>query len=63
MGDIGYLCDSEEEMLDQMFSILAAFPAERYQAQRENILRARSIFEPATLAPQLRAIVSACERQ
>jgi hypothetical protein len=63
LGDIGYLCDSYEEMEDIARSILMEFPFERYQRQCENIVRGRSIFEPSTIAPQLRAIVTACENR
>jgi hypothetical protein len=57
MGDIGYLCDSPDEMGDVIASILAEFPMGRYRKQQENILRERRIFEPETLAPKLREIV------
>lgn len=57
MGDIGYLCDSYEEMRDILFSILAEFPGPRYRRQQENILKGRRIFEPETLAPKLREII------
>jgi hypothetical protein len=57
MGDIGYLCDSYEEMRGVILAILKEFPLTRYRKQCENILRGRRIFEPQELAPQLRAIV------
>jgi hypothetical protein len=56
MGDIGYLCDTYEEVYEVTTSILSNFPEERYQMQCENILRERRIFEPGTLAPQFRSI-------
>ena len=59
MGDIGYLCDSYEEMRNIVLSILREFPLARYQQQCENIRRGRRIFEPQALAPRLRAIVAA----
>lgn len=62
MGDIGHLCDTYEEMLEVILALDREFPAARYRSQCENILRGRGIFEPATLAPQLRAIVDECER-
>jgi hypothetical protein len=61
MGDIGYLCDNYAEMLEAVRGIISEFPAERYQRQVENIQRGRAIFQPETLAPQLRDIISACE--
>ena len=57
MGDIGYLCDSYEEMRSLIPSILRDFPLVRYKQQCENILEGRKMFEPQALAPQLRAIV------
>lgn len=59
MGDIGYLCDTYEEMQDVIRSILREFPLGRYRQQCENIRRGRHIFEPQALAPRLRAIVAA----
>ena len=57
MGDIGYLCDTYEEMRDVMISVLNEFPFARYRQQCENIRHGRRIFEPQVLAPQLRAII------
>ena len=57
MGDIGYLCDSYQEMRSVILSILKEFPLARYQRQCENILQGCKIFEPQVLAPQLRAII------
>jgi hypothetical protein len=60
LGDIGYLCDSYEEMRDLVLSLAHEFPAERYQQQCANILAGRRLFEPATLAPKLRNILNGC---
>jgi hypothetical protein len=57
MGDIGYLCETVEEVKQTIESIVREFPAERYRRQCGNILGGRKIFEPASLAPQLRRIV------
>ncbi len=62
MGDIGYLCDSYDEMREVLLSLAAEFPRERYARQCRNIIQGRSLFEPATLAPNLRAILDAGER-
>jgi hypothetical protein len=62
MGDIGYLCDSRDEMRDLLRSLATEFPAERYARQCEHIIRGRSVFEPATLAPKLRTIMDTCEQ-
>jgi hypothetical protein len=56
MGDIGYMCDSLEEMLDVIRSLAESFPAERYRQQCVNILKGRCLFEPQTLVPRLREI-------
>jgi hypothetical protein len=56
MGDIGYLCDSYEDVVRTATSILRDFPKERYQQQVENILRERHIFSPKFLAPRFRQI-------
>lgn len=61
MGDIGYLCDSYQEIRSVILAILKEFPLVRYQRQCENILHGRRIFEPQVLAPQLRAIVDDIE--
>jgi hypothetical protein len=60
MGDIGYLCDSYEEMVDTIKSIIMEFPSVRYEHQVENIRKGRVIFKPKTLAPRLREIVDSC---
>ena len=62
MGDIGYLCDSYDEMRDQLQSLATEFPKERYARQCVNIIQGRGLFEPTTLAPKLRAIMDAYER-
>jgi hypothetical protein len=61
MGDIGYLCNSHEEIEDMARSLVAKFPRERYLEQCRNIVRGRSIFEPAIVGNQLRTIVESCE--
>ena len=57
LGDVGYLCDSYDEMRDLLLRLATDFPAERYREQCGNILAGRRLFEPAVLAPQLRTIV------
>jgi hypothetical protein len=59
LGDIGYLCDSYDQVRDVVFSVLREFPQGRYREQCANILRGRRMFEPEVIAPQLRAIVAA----
>ena len=56
LGDVGYLCDSLEEVQEVVESLLRRFPIERYRAQRRAALLGRRIFAPQTLAPRLREI-------
>lgn len=56
MGDIGYLCDTYEDLVETVNSILCDFPKDRYSQQIENILRGRYIFSPEFLAPKFRQI-------
>jgi len=58
MGDIGYLCEDEEEMTGTVSRIAAGGPeAEaRYLAQRRNIIAAREIFNPRRVANELRRL-------
>jgi hypothetical protein len=53
MGDIGYLCESYEEIKELILSILANKPNERYRVQRFNILNGREQFSPMVVGPQL----------
>lgn len=61
MGDIGYLCDSYNEVRDVVFSILQSFPEDRYRRQCDNIVRGRGLFEPQNLAARLRVIIAEAE--
>lgn len=53
MGDIGYLCESYEEIKEQILSILANKPKERYKVQQCNILNGREQFSPMQVSSQL----------
>lgn len=57
MGDIGYLYKDYPEMVDIVKGLIEDHPAERYARQRENIIRGRSLFEPSTVADDLRLII------
>ena len=57
MGDIGYLCDSIDEMICIIKSIIIEFPSERYIRQVENIEKGRLILTPKYLAPKLKEIL------
>lgn len=59
MGDIGYLCNSYEEMLETTVSIAREFPAQRYREQCRNIQRHRADFTPPRLVYQMREITTA----
>jgi hypothetical protein len=57
LGDIGYRCADEQEMLDVVRSLSAHVPEERYRAQCAAILAGRRMFEPPAVAASLRTIV------
>ena len=63
MGDIGYLCDSYEEMVQTVRRVMSAFPRERYLRQVANIRKGRAIFEPAALAAQLQEMTRGRQRR
>jgi hypothetical protein len=55
MGDIGYLCDSYQEMVGVVRSLLQAPRPGRYRSQCDNIRENRAIFSPELVATRLRA--------
>ncbi len=57
MGDIGYLCDTYEDVRRTMESVASAFPSVRYRQQQLNMLAGRKLLEPERVAAQLRASV------
>ena len=59
MGDIGYLCDSLDEVTACIKRILVEPPTERYARQVDNIVKGRAIFSPEAAAPKLRQVL--CE--
>ena len=62
MGDIGYLCDSYEDVRDCIRSVMREFPLSRYAQQRRTILLMRHMFEPAAVSPRLYMIVNEVRR-
>lgn len=54
MGDIGYLCDTFEDVVSTISGILDDFPLARYKQQIENIKKGRVIFEPENLRNKLK---------
>ncbi|HUX95583.1 MAG TPA: hypothetical protein VMV47_07605 [Bacteroidales bacterium] len=57
MGNIGFLCDTEEEMEQVILRIIKDYPESEYKEQCENILNGRKIFDPKYLAPILKSIL------
>ena len=55
MGDIGYLCDTLDEVHQRTREICARFPKSHYLAQREQIRKGREAMAPASVAQGLRA--------
>ena len=58
LGDVGYLCDTREELFACVLDITTNPPAQRYAVQQQNLLRGRELFTPAAIAPALRQIAS-----
>jgi len=63
MGDIGFLCDGYEQMLQTATSVVNEFPHDRYRQQCANVLSGGRVFHPDALAPSLRAIVDVCRQE
>jgi len=61
LGNIGYLCDSVEEVENRVAALIDDFPAGTYAEQTAAIVDRRSLFEPATQAPNLRAIIQSIQ--
>lgn len=57
MGDIGYLCADYEEIKETVARILEERPAERYLAQRENILKGREKIGVASIGRALKSFL------
>src|SRR5271157_379715 len=57
LGDIGYLCEDVDEVERVVLDIINDRPAERYLAQKRNILEARKRFDHALLGARLREII------
>lgn len=62
MGDIGYLCDTMDDVRSCIRAVLIDFPASRYMDQCTNIFTMRHIFEPATISTRLSAEVEEIRR-
>jgi hypothetical protein len=62
LGDIGYLCESLDEMVVTARTIASDPPVDRFVTQCRNIIAGRQIFAPASVAVELRAIVDEMNR-
>jgi hypothetical protein len=63
MGDIGYLCDTPEQMIETIGAIIREFPEERYNKQVANIIRGRAKFAPQAVGHRLRTAVDVATRK
>lgn len=58
VGDIGYLCDSPEELLETIRTLTANPQPEKYAAQCRNLFNGRRHFEPETVSKELGAALT-----
>ena len=58
MGDIGYLCNTYEEVKSTVLGLLQDPDHERYIQQKNQILTQRHLFSPEAVALQIRASIS-----
>jgi hypothetical protein len=63
MGDIGYLCDTFDEMAAAIKEIVVSQDIRRYNAQRQNIMKGMRLFSTEYLAREMRAILSELEAE
>jgi hypothetical protein len=54
-GDIGYLCDSPQELIERCRSVARHFPRDTYAKQVANLKSAQMHFEPPMIADQLKS--------
>jgi hypothetical protein len=62
MGDIGYLCNTLEDVRACIRSVLMQFPSARYVQQCKNIFAGRIMFEPATLSSRFYTLTEEIRR-
>jgi len=55
-GDIGYLCDGYEELVEVVRGITKSFPINRYRQQCHNLQQARLVFTPSNVAEELKRL-------
>lgn len=58
LGDVGYLCDSPEDMSALIAELIRNPPRERYRLQVENLRKARAFFEPGVVAHEIKLLTS-----
>jgi hypothetical protein len=63
MGDIGYLCDTPEQMTETIRAIIRDFPQDRYERQLGNIVKGRARFTPQEVGRRFRSVVEAATRK
>lgn len=57
-GDIGYLCDSLEDMVNVVHNLIQTPDPGRWKLQQGNLLSARQRYSPATIAGALKRIIN-----
>jgi hypothetical protein len=62
MGDIGYLCDTVDEMAATIKEIVLAGDIERYNTQRQNIKEGLKLFSPEYLAVKMKSLLLELEQ-
>lgn len=63
MGDIGFLCDDYDQMLQTVRSVVDDFAEDRYRRQCASVIEGAKAFRPDTLAAGLKAIVDGCKQE
>jgi len=58
MGNIGYLCDTYEELQGLLIQLTSTKPNEEYLSQQTTIQNSRHIFEPRRLVIDMRRIIN-----
>ncbi len=58
LGDIGYLCENEQELYEQTISLITNFDVKRYIKQCQNILLSREILGEEQTSKQLLTILN-----
>jgi glycosyltransferase involved in cell wall biosynthesis len=56
-GDIGHLCNSQDDLTECIQALAFNSAPERYAAQQRNLMRGRTLFEPEAVAEEILAIL------